>query len=1082
MGTRLRLIALLLLITQQSQGQPEIWGVTSEGGDFGIGAIYKTAADGSGLTVMKSLRAVVGRSPMDLQLLQVSDGKLYGVTYQGGQNLEGVLFSYDPATAEYKDHVHFAGLAKGKYPTGGLTAGTNGKLYGMTFSGGTSDYGVVYEFDPVNGAFAKVADFSAGTGQTPSGRLVLFTDGKFYGVTSEGGTSNNGTLFAFDPSDNTLTKKKDFDVNKGTRPFGGLILSANGMLLGLASEGGSSNKGTLFEYDPVLNSLTKRVDFQGTTNGDTPLSHLVQASNGLVYGMTLLGGANNMGSLFEYNTTTFVLTKKADFDGTTKGQLPYGGLMQASNGKLYGMTEQGLLGYGGLFEYNIGTAMLTNLITYDGSFTGKGSSPRSTPVQALNGKLYGCTRSGGLAGDGVLFEMDPTSLAYSVKVSFNKPESGNWPLAPVVQGLNGRIYGTTYLGGTSNGGVLFEHNLTTGDFATKVNFTFLSGHSVTGQLFPSDNGKLYGLARFGGVSNGGTLFEYNPATNAITAKFSFHEANTGRPIGSLVLGPNGKLYGVTDSGGLNNKGILFEYAIESNTLIKIVDFDGPVLGESPSGSLLAAGALLFGLTNAGGASNYGTVFQFDPSSGTATKKADFNGSNGANPVGALVIVPGDKLVGVSRRGGTANWGTLFEFDLNTSTLTRRHSFSGILSDGLDIQAGLMISSNGKAYGTTEQGGTNNRGVFYEFDLATNTYTKKADFIGSNGARPIYSTPILVSMAPQTITFDALNPKTYGDPAFSITPSVDTGLPLTITSSNTTVATVNGTTVTLVGAGTSTITVSQEGNKNYHSAVKTRELVVAKANPVLTFTAPGPKVYGDPNIALTATSTNSQTAITFTSSNTAVATVNGPMLTIVGAGTTTLTASQAGSINYNSTSSDQVFDVAKAAQEITFGSLSEKLLFHPPFQLNAFSTSGLPIAYTSSDETVATVSGNTVTIHTAGTTEIEASQPGNNNFLSANPVSQTLQIAMVTAVEPQGNAAVDVYPNPVRDNYFINTGQKGGPSTIQLLNFDVHGRIFRATAESMEDGVYRGSTESMPDGIYMLSIEGINRKFRLVVIH
>ncbi len=159
--------------------------------------------------------------------------------------------------------------------------------------------------------------------------------------------------------------------------------------------------------------------------------------------------------------------------------------------------------------------------------------------------------------------------------------------------------------------------------------------------------------------------------------------------------------------------------------------------------------------------------------------------------------------------------------------------------------------------------------------------------------------LTVGKADQTITFTTLDNKTYGDADFAATAS--SGLTVTYTSSNTDVATVSGSTITIVGAGTSTITASQAGNDDYNAASDVEQvLTVGKADQTIIFTTLDNKTYGDADFELTAPS--SGLTVTYTSSNTDVATVSGSTITIVGAGTSTM-ASQAG--NDDAASLEQV---------------------------------------------------------------------------------------------------------------------------------------------------------------------------------
>jgi hypothetical protein len=250
----------------------------------------------------------------------------------------------------------------------------------------------------------------------------------------------------------------------------------------------------------------------------------------------------------------------------------------------------------------------------------------------------------------------------------------------------------------------------------------------------------------------------------------------------------------------------------------------------------------------------------------------------------------------------------------------------------------------------------------------------------------------VNKAAQAITFTTLATKTVVDGNFNLTATSTSGLPVSYTIDNTNVATISGSTVTIVGAGITYIYALQAGNANYNAAtVVEQRLTVTKANQTITFGTLPIMSFGDPTATLMGTS-SSGLPVSYTSSNTSVATVSGSTLTIVGVGTSTITASQTGNANFNpATSVTQNLTVVKANQSITFGTLATKTFGDAAFALNATTSSGLAISYTSSNTNVATVSGNTVTIVGVGTTTITALQAGNGNFNPAIDVQQSLTV-------------------------------------------------------------------------------------------
>ena len=240
-------------------------------------------------------------------------------------------------------------------------------------------------------------------------------------------------------------------------------------------------------------------------------------------------------------------------------------------------------------------------------------------------------------------------------------------------------------------------------------------------------------------------------------------------------------------------------------------------------------------------------------------------------------------------------------------------------------------------------------------------------------------------------------KMFGDASFALTaPTSNSDGAFTYSSSNPAVATVSGSTVTIVGAGETTITATQAATFNYNTNSITASLVVMPSPATLSnFSVPS-KVLGDSPFALTAPSSNSTGAFTYTSSDETVATVSGSTVTIVDDGETTITATQAASGNYLSNSITAQLVVTLPPATLSNFSVPAKVLGDAPFALtDPSSNSTGAFTYTSSDETVATVSGSTVTIVGAGTTTITATQAASGNYLSNSITAQLVVVAPAT---------------------------------------------------------------------------------------
>lgn len=276
--------------------------------------------------------------------------------------------------------------------------------------------------------------------------------------------------------------------------------------------------------------------------------------------------------------------------------------------------------------------------------------------------------------------------------------------------------------------------------------------------------------------------------------------------------------------------------------------------------------------------------------------------------------------------------------------------------------------------------------------ATGTVTVTASQAGNDNYEASDSTiSFTVSKADQTISFAELISKNVGDPDFDLDASSSSNLLISYSSSNTNVATISGKTVTIIGVGTTTITASQSGNTYYNAASSvTQDLVVNKGTPVISNFSDLSKQYGDAAFAVNASSASTG-AFTYSSSNTSVATVSGNTITITGTGTSTITASQAADVNYNSASATLLLTVSKGTQTISFSELDDVYIGGSTFNLNATSSAGLTVSYSSSNTSVATVSGNTVTIVGVGSTTITASQAGNSNFEAATSVEQVQKV-------------------------------------------------------------------------------------------
>lgn len=220
--------------------------------------------------------------------------------------------------------------------------------------------------------------------------------GQLWGVTQNGGASNEGLVFRCNVDGTGYNIQKEFtSVYSGFVAKYGMTLASNGKLYGVADHGGEADRGVLFEFNPITGVYTKKFDFKDVLLGVYPRGRLVQGLNGKLYGVTEVGGGPlSAGVLFEFDLNANIYSVKFIFD-QSNGRYPIAGLKLATNGKLYGTTPSGGLGNQGvLFEYDPATSVFTKKIDFAILPSGQAGSPISEIVQGSNGKLYGTCRYG----------------------------------------------------------------------------------------------------------------------------------------------------------------------------------------------------------------------------------------------------------------------------------------------------------------------------------------------------------------------------------------------------------------------------------------------------------------------------------------------------------------------------------------------------------------------------------------------------------------------------------------------------------------------------------------------------------------
>jgi uncharacterized repeat protein (TIGR03803 family) len=337
--------------------------------------------------------------------------------------------------------LHAFSGADGSSPSAELTQGPDDNFYGTTQLGGDYDLGTVFTMS-ASGQLTAIYSLTGPEGADVFAPLLFGRDKELYGVTTLGGPevlAGKGTIFRFSLS-GQYTPLHVFSGNEGARPEAGLAQGSDGWLYGTTTSGGDFGKGTIFgaSLDGELRVLHA---FAGS-DGEMPLGELLPSDDGWLYGTTVSGGAHNGGTLFRVSPTgEFGVLHDFGTD-PDDGTSPRGRLVRDSGGAIYGTLEFGAYGSGAVF-----------CVTTDGNYRIVHSfwdRAASTPLAGLilgrDGLLYGTSSSGGTFNAGTVFAVVPTG-GLTVLHEFTGGLDGGSPVSGLLQANDGRIYGTTPLGG-----------------------------------------------------------------------------------------------------------------------------------------------------------------------------------------------------------------------------------------------------------------------------------------------------------------------------------------------------------------------------------------------------------------------------------------------------------------------------------------------------------------------------------------------------------------------------------------------------------------------------------------------------------
>src|SRR6266542_3018846 len=566
-----------------------LYGVTSTGGsangqnsNYYNGTVFKLNKDGSDFAFLHNFNTD-GDGVYPTGLVEGSDGALYGATYAGGTNLlsrygGGTVFKLSKDGSGYTILRHLGSTwNEGLIPDGALVVGSDGALYGSTTYGGTNGAGVLFRLSRDGSELSVLYNLLnypydyAGPGSRPI-RLTGGLDRTLYGTSTIGGENNVGTVFKLNEDGSGYALLRSFVSNNtggdAAKPEAGLVEASDGALYGVASSGGTYDGGALFKLNKDGSAYQVLRSFGGRS-GDprTPLAGLTEASDGILYGTTVRGGANDAGTVFGLDQDGNGYRLLHSFgDEAADGRGPVARLMVESDAALYGTTQFGGSDTNGtVFRLTRDGAEYRTLHHFTVAEQ-DGAEPVSALIIANDSALYGVTRHGGIAGSGTVFKLNPDGSSYQLIYRFGGVGGdGQNPEAALMQASDGALYGTTAGGGGSGRGTVFAVNLDGTGYRVLHRFGGYSaneGQQPYGELLEGGDGALYGTTLRGGADGVGTVFKLNKEGSGYTILWNFTPANQGgsSPHAGLVKGSDEAFYGTCYSGGDLGSGVVFRLA------------------------------------------------------------------------------------------------------------------------------------------------------------------------------------------------------------------------------------------------------------------------------------------------------------------------------------------------------------------------------------------------------------------------------------------------------------------------------------------------------------------------------------------
>lgn len=675
-------------------------------------------------------------------LVQATDFNLYGTTLEGSPNEDGTIFRITTNGA-LTTLVEF-NYNNGANPYAGVIQGSDGNLYGTTFDGGTDGEGEIFRCTTA-GAVSVLTSFNDLNGLFPVGGLVQGTDGNFYGTTLEGGDYGYGTIFRTGDSTQMFTLAS-FNYTDGAYPSPVLVQGNDGNFYGTTENGGATGAGTIFKISPS-GFLTTLYSFTGGSDGAVPVAGLVQGLDGNFYGTAYEAGTNGFGTVFEISPTG-AFTLRYSFTGSNDGGSPWGGLMLARDGNLYGTTQSGGLYMDGTVFQMAPTGQLNTIAQFDGY---QGANASAALAQSKDGSLYGTTQNGGIYNDGAVYRLtisgplqitgqpadqsvyDGGTAVFSVATFGAAPVSYQWQQDGVNLTNGGNISGVNTanltISNASAANVAFYSVI-----VSNASSVLSSDEALLEVIYSPPNITLQPVSQ--ALISGSTAFFNVTAVGDLPMAYQWQVNGTNLLSGRIIIGANSPSLTLSNiiASTAGSYSVMISNPIftvrSSNAVLTVLpaatpgsssttlyQFPTASSGVFPYGNLIqATDGNLYGTTESGGTDIAGVIFKSTLAGSVTTLYSFTDYPGGANPYGGLLQATNGKFYGTTSAGGTNFDGTVYSMNANGSGVTVLYNFSDG-NDGADPLDSLIQGVDGNFYGTATDGGANGAGAVFAVTAA-----------------------------------------------------------------------------------------------------------------------------------------------------------------------------------------------------------------------------------------------------------------------------------------------------------------------------------------------------------------------------